>query len=134
MPAKDEVYFDLFSNQAANWVSDVINSRKYKHAIITIATTWSADATIKLWWDTKRAQLDFSSAASVANPIVNVWMTDVADIENWYVEWTTWIVLWWTDIIKSYNVEIVWLSHLALIIDSYTTWTINAQIMLANNQ
>lgn len=128
---KDFKHYVVLDSVVATWIWKPISIEDFKHCIITIGTSWSANCTIKFKADAQEATQTFWSAASISN----LWDTvQVIDLENGTpIDWDTWIVYSWTDAVRNFEININWLSHFTLDVTARSAWTIKATAYLTNN-
>lgn len=124
----------LMYQKAANGVGNTLLVRDYRNISVTITAENSFAGVIKCQGArTEKSTINFSSAASLANPIFNVQMKETDDDDN--IDGSTGITYGGaSDGVRSFRLNTDQLSHINFIISSYTAGNITVEVILSDNQ
>ena len=98
----------------------------YEHMMLTVATEWNAEGSIRFWGSFADNAPDVTEDFSIDNQFFFISVRNIEDGTN--VDWLTWITLEWTDVVNAYLVNVPWLKWIGATIQSYTAGTINVSL------
>ena len=123
---------------SANWVGKTIATSWFRHIVVEISTSGSANLTIKcqwaMWkWVRWQNSPDFSSAKSVSNAWEYLEVLDLED-GNSPISGDTWITFSGTDDVRLLEINANAIDFVNFEVSGYTAWNVTVRIRPYTNQ
>lgn len=129
--ARQRLLYTIMSAKAATGIGNTIYCSDFRNAIVTIATTGSANMTIKCQGAIGNTAPTFSSASSVTNPWDYVQMVDLQDGN--FLAGDTGMVLTGTDDVRQFEVNINALDYINFNVTARAAGSVTITIILTDN-
>lgn len=122
----------LFDNATSASTGKTLTAIDWQHVVLTLATSWSANFTVKIKWSNQEFAPDFSAAASVTNRWEHLQVRDLQTAAA--IDGNTWITFAGTDAVRMLEVNINRVKWISATITSYTAGNITLAALWSNNQ
>ncbi len=115
-----------------NTNSKVIPVRDFRHIVLDLVVSWSANLTFKVYWANWDIKPNVSNAVSATNRYYPI---QIVDRNNWTnITGATWVTYTWTsDGWQSYEINTDWLDFVVIRTTAYTAGSIDLKFHLYDN-